>query len=61
MAITTVPPEPKANVTRMGLSLYPEDRRIAEALSERHHGGNVARLIRTLLREAWNKEGQQAA
>lgn len=51
--------EAKESVTRMGLALYPADRRIAEELAERHHGGNIARLVRTLLRDAWSRESRK--
>jgi hypothetical protein len=49
----------KESITRMGLALYPADRRIAEELAERHHGGNIARLVRTLLRDAWKQESEK--
>lgn len=39
--------------TRRGVSLTPEDDRIAREMAERHHGGNISRLIRRLLRDAW--------
>jgi len=60
MEFKTPPEEPKETVIRMGLSLTPTDRRIADELAEKHHGGNIARLVRTLLRDAWTKEGRAA-
>jgi hypothetical protein len=33
-------------------------------LAEKHHGGNIARLVRTLLKDEWKREqekGQAAA
>jgi hypothetical protein len=56
MEVKTAPAETKQPVMRMGLSLEPTDRKIAEELAEKHHGGNIARLVRTLLRDAWTKE-----
>lgn len=43
-------------VTRRGVSLSPQDDQIAKALAERHHGGNISRLVRHLLQDAWQRE-----
>ena len=47
--------ERKEGKQRMGLSLDPEDRAIADELARRYHGDNISRLIRTLLRKAWEQ------
>lgn len=56
MEVKDASKESKEPVMRMGLSLTPTDRKIADELAEKHHGGNIARLVRTLLRDAWQKE-----
>lgn len=43
-------------VTRRGVSLSPKDDQIARELAEKHHGGNISRLFRHLLNDAWDRE-----
>ena len=43
-------------VTRRGVSLSPHDDQIAKELAEKHHGGNISRLVRHLLQDAWQRE-----
>ncbi|MCC6314842.1 MAG: hypothetical protein IT337_12610 [Thermomicrobiales bacterium] len=54
--------ERKEGVTRTGVSLEPDDKEIADELARLYHGENVSRLIRHLLRVAWeNPEIAKAA
>ena len=46
---------------RRGISLDPEDDRIAQELAERFHGGNISRLIRFLLRDEWAEKREAVA
>lgn len=52
--------KPKKQAIRTGLTLYPEDRRIASELAHRRYDGNVALLVRNLLRDEWKREQAKA-
>ena len=52
--------EPVRKVQR-GISLDPDDDRIAQELAAKSHGDNISRLIRHLLRDAWDRETKSVA
>ena len=41
---------------RFGVSVDPEEYRIAQELAMKKHGDNVSRLVRHLLRSEWERE-----
>jgi hypothetical protein len=43
------------------ISLTADEKRIAQELADRHHGGNVSHLFRKLLRLAWAMEEERVA
>jgi hypothetical protein len=46
--------------TRRGVSLDPEEDRMAQELANRYHGDNVSRLLRHLIRAEWEREQEKA-
>lgn len=53
--------EETAKKVQRGISLDPEDDRIAQELAAKSHGDNISRLIRHLLRDAWDRETKAIA
>lgn len=53
--------EAPARKVQRGISLDPEDDRIAQELAAKNHGDNISRLIRHLLRDAWDRETKASA
>ena len=60
MELTVSPSEAKQKVERTGVTLYPQDRKIANELANRRYEGNVALLIRNLIRAEWEREEEKA-